>query len=86
MASGADVLATNLVWAAGYNTPENHVYTLDPDRLALAEGLDTEAVLGSDDPERELTIDLLIASTSKDTPARPTARSGRSRAGSCQES
>lgn len=67
MASGADVLATNLVWAAGYHTPENHVYALDPDRLVLAEGLDSEAVLdgrivelevGSDDPERELTTDL----------------------------
>jgi hypothetical protein len=67
MASGADVLATNLVWASGYHTPENHVYMLDPDRLVLADGLDTEAVVegrlvelevGAEDPEHELTMDL----------------------------
>ena len=67
MASGADVLATNLVWAAGYHTPENHVFMLDPARIVLADGLDTEAVVdgrvvelevGAEDPDRELTPDL----------------------------
>ena len=38
MASGADVLATNLVWAAGYYTPENYVYFFDPGSFTVEEG------------------------------------------------
>lgn len=37
MSSGADVLATNLVWAAGYNVPENYIYYFDPDTIVLEE-------------------------------------------------
>jgi hypothetical protein len=67
MASGADVLATNLVWAAGYHTPQNHVYYLDPSILRLREGVKIEIVeddgrvveyeVGADEPgERDLTM------------------------------
>jgi hypothetical protein len=44
MASGADVLATNLVWSAGYNTPQNHVYYLDPTVLRVREGVELNVV------------------------------------------
>ncbi len=40
LASGAEVVATNLVWAAGYNTPENYVLLLNPDNLALDDDLE----------------------------------------------
>ncbi len=46
LASAAEVVATNLVWAAGYNTPENYVYLLDPDNLELDD--DLEMVLVDD--------------------------------------
>ncbi|MGH7558920.1 MAG: hypothetical protein ACREMD_14275 [Gemmatimonadota bacterium] len=44
MASGADVLATNLVWAAGYNTPENYVYYFDPGAITLEDGVEIDVV------------------------------------------
>jgi len=69
MASGADVLATNLVWAAGYYTPENYVYSFDPSSITIEEGVEIDAVeegliveyqVGADEPdERELTPDRL---------------------------
>ncbi len=46
LASGAEVVTTNLVWAAGYNTPENYIYLLDPDALVLDD--DLEMVLADD--------------------------------------
>ncbi|MEJ2151575.1 MAG: hypothetical protein P8Y29_01160 [Gemmatimonadota bacterium] len=46
LASGAEVVTTNLVWAAGYNTPENYIYSLDPDALVLDD--DLEMVLFDD--------------------------------------
>ncbi|MFN2383538.1 MAG: hypothetical protein ABR559_04670 [Gemmatimonadota bacterium] len=69
MATGADVLATNLVWAAGYHTPENYVFALDPEKLVLDldEGteifvmVDDEVVnyeVGAEDEGEELTIDV----------------------------
>jgi len=41
MASGAEIVSTHLLWAAGYNVPENHIVYLDPDRLVLDPSLDT---------------------------------------------
>jgi hypothetical protein len=68
MASGSDVLATNLVWAAGYHTPENYVFYLDPTRLTLRDGVELEMIedgqvveyeVGANEPdERELTMDV----------------------------
>jgi hypothetical protein len=70
MASGSDVLATNLVWSAGYHTPENHVFYLDPTRLTLREGVELEMIedgavveyeVGANEPdERELTLDVFL--------------------------
>jgi hypothetical protein len=44
MASGADVLATNLVWSAGFHTPQNYVFYLDPSILRLREGVELDIV------------------------------------------
>ncbi len=67
MASGADVLATNLVWSSGYNTPENYVFFLDPNKLTFSDDLkivvdeDGETVTYAGKPgpgERPLTTDV----------------------------
>lgn len=67
MESGAEVVTTNLLWAAGYNTPENYVYHLDPSVLVLDEDLEMEVIdgdsivtyaTGADDPARELTLEV----------------------------
>jgi hypothetical protein len=81
MASGADVLATNLVWSAGYHTPENYVYGFDPGSIALKEGVGVDAVedgmivqyeAGADEPdERELTPDRLRELLLERYPPRP---------------
>ena len=70
MASGADVLATKLVWAAGYYTPENYIFYLDPSNLTLDEGVEIDMVedgriveyeVGANEPdERELTMDVFL--------------------------
>ncbi|MGH7587207.1 MAG: hypothetical protein ACRELU_01310 [Gemmatimonadota bacterium] len=69
LASGAEVVTTNLLWAAGYNTPENYTYDLDPSELLLDEELETvfldedslpvEYQVGADDEdEQELTLEI----------------------------
>lgn len=70
MASGADVLATNLVWSAGYHTPENYVFYLDPTNLRLRQGVRLEMIedgavveyeVGASEPGvRELTMDVFL--------------------------
>ncbi|MGH7572883.1 MAG: hypothetical protein ACREMK_13730 [Gemmatimonadota bacterium] len=84
MASGADVLATNLVWAAGYNTPENYVYYFDPGSIALEEGVEIDAVedgvvveyeAGADEPDEvELTPEKLREILLERYPADPDGR------------
>ncbi|HJR53349.1 MAG TPA: hypothetical protein VJ982_06505 [Gemmatimonadota bacterium] len=71
MASGAEVVATNLFWAAGYYTPENYVHYFDPAELVLEDDPedplvasfveDSLVVTYSTNPgegERELTLDV----------------------------
>lgn len=45
LTSGADVVANHLFWAAGYNTPEDGVFYLDPSDLALDPTLEAEFVV-----------------------------------------
>ena len=65
MASGAEVISTNLLWAAGYNVPENYVFQLDPTNLVMDDDLELDVLedgglvhyqVGADDPSRELTL------------------------------
>lgn len=67
LASGAEVVATNLFWAAGYHVPENYVFHLDPDNLALDDDLEATFQEGDslvtyaskpDPGERELTMEV----------------------------
>ncbi|HUF88516.1 MAG TPA: hypothetical protein VMR66_00890 [Gemmatimonadota bacterium] len=68
LASGAEVVATNLFWAAGYYTPENYVHYFDPADILLGDDLEAVFAEGSvaveystdpDEPEeRELTPDV----------------------------
>ena len=68
LASGAEVVATNLFWAAGYYTPENYIHYFDPADILLDDDLETVfaedsvAVQYSTDPDepqvRELTLDV----------------------------
>jgi hypothetical protein len=48
LSSGAEVVATNLFWAAGYYTPENYVHYFDPADLTL-----------EDDPEDPLEVEFV---------------------------
>ena len=48
LSSGAEVVATNLFWAAGYNTPENYIHYFDPADLVL-----------EDDPEDPLEVEFV---------------------------
>ncbi|HET6266853.1 MAG TPA: hypothetical protein VFG11_03980 [Acidobacteriota bacterium] len=38
MATGSEVVVTNLLWALGYNVPENHISRLIPKNLVIAPG------------------------------------------------
>jgi hypothetical protein len=80
LASGAEVVTTNLVWAAGYNTPENYIYSLDPDALVLDD--DLEMVLFDDlarpvvysvtgEGDRQLTKELFLEQVLARYPRRP---------------
>ena len=53
LGSGADVVASRLLWAAGYWTPKDVVVTVDPDALTLAPGAEIE----TDDEIRPMTRD-----------------------------
>jgi hypothetical protein len=37
--SGAEMISTKIMYAAGYNVPENYIALLDPGRLAIGEGV-----------------------------------------------
>lgn len=71
LASGAEVVATQLLWAAGYNTPENYALVFDPGDLELADDLEAvffdedslpvEYEVGADEEdEQELTLEVFI--------------------------
>lgn len=81
MASGADVLATNLVWAAGYNTPENYVHYFDPGAFTLEPGVEIDVVedgvvveyeVAANEPDEvELTVEKLREILLERYPPRP---------------
>ena len=67
MESGAEVATTNLLWAAGYYTPENYVFHLNPSMLAFDDDLEVEVAgddslikyeVGAADAARELTLEV----------------------------
>ena len=71
LASSAEVVATNLIWAAGYYTPENYAFDLDPSELQLEDELEVvfldddslpvKYVVGADEEgEQELTLEVFM--------------------------
>jgi hypothetical protein len=53
--SGAEVISTKIVYAAGYNVPENYIAYLDPKKLTIADGVEiTDSKTGL---KRQLTKD-----------------------------
>ena len=38
--SGAEVISTKILYAAGYNVPENYIAYLDPDKLEIKPGVE----------------------------------------------
>lgn len=59
--SSADVLVERLVWAFGYNVPENEVVETECDRLVLAEGATFEVQGGDKRPMTQADLDRSLA-------------------------
>lgn len=62
MATGAEVIATKLFWALGYNVPENYLAVLDPARLTVDPAASYRDELGQ---RRRLTRDIVDAFLAK---------------------
>lgn len=61
LASGAEIIATKILWAAGYHVPENYVGTLDIAALELREGATTGGTHGATVPLDRARLDDLLA-------------------------
>lgn len=59
--TGADVLVERLVWAFGYNVPENEVVETGCDRLVLAAGAALELQGGDERPMTQADLDRYLA-------------------------
>ncbi|MCA9548416.1 MAG: hypothetical protein KC933_00175 [Myxococcales bacterium] len=60
LASGAELIATKVLWAAGYHVPENYVVRFDLNRLALSPQAETAGKYGRRIPlTRERLVDLI---------------------------
>ena len=57
MATGADVVVSHLIWAAGYNTPDNAIVGFTRDDLEPAAGATYNDILGHKRPITMATID-----------------------------
>ncbi len=61
LASGAEIVSTKILWAAGYNVPENYVLTFDLRRLQLDPAAMTSGKFGSKIPLSPKRLDDLLA-------------------------
>lgn len=61
MATGTEVAVTKLMWALGYNVPENHVASLTRERLVLSESATFTPPGGRARPMRPADVDALLA-------------------------
>ena len=55
--TGADVVAQRLLWAVGYNVPEDNIAIIDRAQLSLAEGAEVEDLFGNKRPMTEADIE-----------------------------
>jgi hypothetical protein len=61
MQTGADVVTQKLLWAAGYNTPDDSIVTFRRDELALGKGAEVEDVFGNKRVMTEHDLDNVLA-------------------------
>lgn len=61
LSSGAEVISTKILHAAGYNVPENYVAKLPLDRLRLAPGAVTRGDYGAEIPLTQERLDDLVS-------------------------
>ncbi len=61
LASGAEIIATKILWAAGYHVPENYVGSLDIASLALVQDATTGGEYGGTVPLDQERLDDLLA-------------------------
>ena len=61
LASAAEAISARVLWAAGYNVPENFVVTFQLDRLVLTDGATTGGRFGSTVPLTEDRLQDLIS-------------------------
>ena len=61
MATGAEIIATKLFWAAGYHVPENYLAILDPATLAVDDRATMRDALGNRQPLTREGVDRLLA-------------------------
>lgn len=66
MATGTEVAVTKLMWALGYNVPENHIAAIRRDQLVLGETAKFTPRGGSARPMRPADIDALLARADRD--------------------
>src|SRR5205085_8621534 len=60
MATGTEVAVTKLMWALGYNVPENHIAYLRREQLVVGEGAKFTPAGGKRRPMRRGDIDNLL--------------------------
>lgn len=60
MSTGTEVVVTKLMWALGYNVPENHIAYLDRDQLVIGESATFTAAGGKKRAMRPADIDGLL--------------------------
>lgn len=73
LASGAELIATKILWATGYNVPENYVFRFDSKRLHIASGARAPASAGETAPLTEAHLEDLIYHANPDAQGRVTA-------------
>jgi hypothetical protein len=61
MQTGADVVAQKLLWAIGYNTPEDAIVTLRREELSLGKNARVEDVFGNTRPMKQHDLDHVLA-------------------------
>jgi hypothetical protein len=67
MATGTEVVATKLMWALGYNVPENHVAYMRRDQLVVGPTAKYTPANGTARPMRAADVDALLARAERES-------------------
>jgi len=66
MATGTEVVVTKLLWALGYNVPENHIATLHREQLSIGESATFHPPGRGERPMKTSDIDELLAQAERE--------------------